>query len=65
MHLSTIHYIVAIASSILTPILTIGFILVIKFNDMKHLNKKVDRLISIVDDLVSRVSKIEGKLEIK
>ena len=45
-------------------VVNIVVLVIIKFNDLKHLEKSVDGMSLKVDDLCNRVSKIEGHLNI-
>jgi len=43
--------------------INIAATMLIKFNDFKHMGAAVDKLINKVDNIIERVSKIEGYLD--
>lgn len=70
MDIATIIAIATIGIQVLSTLFMAVVFCVIKFNDMKHLEDKVDKLgekvdtlYTIIHNLVEKTAKIEGKLE--
>lgn len=48
---------------ILLVLMNIAFFVIVKFNDLKHLEKYSYRIGSKLEEMCERVARIEGKLE--